>query len=175
MVGALMISSTVSTAVLLPRIGPRPLISLGLLLAGGGMALLTQLGLHTHYLGGVLPGLLLIGFGLGLVFGSAINTATYGAAPEDAGVASATVNTCQQVGGSIGTALLNTIVASATSSYLKAHGHGPLAVAQSSVHGINVAYTVCVGIFVGAAIVCGLILPSGTAAPATGEAAAATV
>jgi hypothetical protein len=171
LVGMLIIASTVSTAVLLPRVGPRPLIVFGLLAAGGGMAILTQLGLHTRYLGGVLPGLLLLGLGLGLVFGSALNTATYGAAPEDAGVASALVNTGQQVGGSIGTALLNTIVASATNRYLAAHGHSPLAVAQSSVHGINVAYTVCVGIFVAAAVICAVVLPSGRPAPAAGEAA----
>jgi predicted MFS family arabinose efflux permease len=174
LVGALVIASTVSTAVLLPRLGPRPLIVLGLLFGAGGMALLTQLGLHTKYLSGVLPSLLLLGLGLGLVFGSSINTATYGAAPEDAGVASALVNTGQQVGGSIGTALLNTIVASATSSYLKAHGHGPLAVAQSSVHGINVAYTVCVGIFLAAAVITAAVLPRRGPAPAAGEAAPAT-
>jgi EmrB/QacA subfamily drug resistance transporter len=176
MVATVMVSSTVSTAVLLPRLGPRPLIPTGLLSAAGGMALLTGLGLHSHYLGGVLPGLLLVGAGLGLVFGCAINVATYGTAPEDAGVASATVNASQQVGGAIGTALLNTIVASATTSYLTAHGHGPLALAQSSVHGIDVGYTACVGIFIAAAIVCGVVLAPrapGTPGPVTGEAAPA--
>jgi hypothetical protein len=173
MIGVLMISSTVSTAVLLPRFGPRSLIPLGMLFGAGGMALLTQLGLHSSYVGGVLPGLLLVGLGLGLVFGCAMNMATYGAAPEDAGVASATVNTSQQVGGSIGTALLNTIVASATSSYLAAHGHGPLALAQSSVHGIDVGYTVGVGIFIAAAVVCGAVLAPGAPAPVTSEASPA--
>jgi EmrB/QacA subfamily drug resistance transporter len=174
LVGALVITSTVSTGLLLQRLGPRPLIALGMLSGAGGMALLTQLGLHTSYLGGVLPGLLLLGAGLGSVFGSSINMATYGAAPEDAGVASATVNTSQQVGGSIGTALLNTIVASATSSYLRAHGHGPIAVAQSSVHGITVAYTVCVGIFIAAGLLCAAILAPGAPAAVVGEGAAAT-
>lgn len=173
MVGAVMISSTISTAVLLPRVGPRPLIPVGMLFAAGGMALLTQLGLHTSYLSGVLPGLLLVGLGLGLVFGCAMNMATYGAAPEDAGVASATVNTSQQVGGSIGTALLNTIVASATASYLAAHGHTPLATAQSAVHGINVGYTVCVGVFVVAAVVCAAVLAPGAPAPVAAQAAPA--
>jgi MFS family permease len=172
MIGALMISSTISTAVLLPRVGPRPLIPTGMLVAAGGMALLTQLGLHTKYLTGVLPGLLLVGIGLGLVFGCAMNMATYGAAPEDAGVASATVNTSQQVGGSIGTALLNTIVASATASYLATHGHSPLAAAQSAVHGINVGYTVGVGIFLVAAVACAVVLAPGAPAPVAREAPA---
>jgi MFS family permease len=173
MIVVLMFSSTISTAVLLPRLGPRPLIPVGMLFAAGGMALLTRLGLHTSYLTGVLPGLLLVGFGLGLVFGCATNMATYGAAPEDAGVASATVNTSQQVGGSVGIALLNTIVASGTAGYLAAHGHSGLAVAQSDVHGINVGYTVCVGIFIAGAVVTAVVLAPGAPAPIADEAAPA--
>jgi Major Facilitator Superfamily len=170
MIGALMISSTLSTALFLPRVGPRPLIPLGMLGAAAGMALETGIGLHSTYLGGVLPGLLLVGLGLGLVFGCAMNMATYGADPQDAGVASALVNTNQQIGGSIGTALLNTIAASAASSYLAAHGHGPLALAQAPVHSYVTAFWVVVAIFVAAAIVCGAVLPSGTPEPAAGEA-----
>jgi hypothetical protein len=173
MVAALMISSTVSTAVLLPRVGPRPLVPLGMLLAAGGMALLTQLGLHTSYLTGVLPDLLLIGLGLGLVFGCAMNMATYGADPHDAGVASAMVNTSQQIGGSIGTALLNTIAASAATSYLVVHGHSPRAIAQASVPGDVVAFTVVVGIFITAAIVCAFVLAPRAPAPVAAEAAPA--
>jgi hypothetical protein len=76
-------------------------------------------------------------------------------------VASAMVNTCQQVGGSIGTALLNTIAASALSSYLLAHGHTPAATVGAAVHSYVVAFWVAVAIFAGAAVVCGLVLPSG--------------
>jgi EmrB/QacA subfamily drug resistance transporter len=173
MVAALMIASTVSTAVLLPRVGPRPLVPVGMLVAGGGMALLTQLTLHTRYVTGILPSLLLIGLGLGLVFGCAMNMATYGAAPQDAGVASATVNTSQQIGGSIGTALLNTIAASATTSYLVAHCRSPRALAQASVHGDVVAFTVVVEIFITAAIVCAVVLAPGEPQPVTAEAAPA--
>jgi EmrB/QacA subfamily drug resistance transporter len=173
MVGAIMIASTVSTAVLLPRVGPRPLIPLGMLLGAGGMALLAQLGVQTSYLSGILPGLILVGLGLGLVFGCAMNMATYGAAPEDAGVASATVNTSQQVGGSIGTALLNTIVGSATSSYLVAHGHGPASIAQASVHGITVGFAVGIGVFIAGAVVCVATLAPGAPAPLTADAAPA--
>ncbi len=161
MIGALMISSTSSSTVLLPRVGPRPLIPLGMVLAAAGMVVFTQIGLHTSYASGILPGLLLVGLGLGLVFGCAMNMATYGARPADAGVASALVNTNQQVGGSIGTALLNTIAASALSSYLATHGHSPAAVAQASVHSYVVAFWVVVGIFLVAAVVCALVLPSG--------------
>ena len=71
------------------------------------------------------------------------------------------VNTCQQVGGSIGTALLNTIAASALASYLLTHGHSPAAVAGATVHSHMVAFWVSAGIFAGAAVVCGLVLRSG--------------
>jgi MFS family permease len=161
MIGGLMLSSTSSAAVLLPRVGPRPLIPLGMVLSACGMVLLTQIGLHTSYGSGVLPGLVVVGLGIGLVFGCAMNTATAGADPEDAGVASALVNTNQQIGGSIGTALLNTIAASALTSYLVSHGHTPAALAQASVHSYATAFWVVVGIFAGAAIVCALVLPSG--------------
>ncbi len=109
-----------------------------------------------------------------LVFACAINTATYGAAREDAGVASAMVNTNQQVGGSIGIALLNTIAASAFSSYLLTHGQSPAAQAGAAVHSYIVAFWVSAGIFAGAAIVCGLVLPPGLLAPAAPEVALAT-
>ncbi len=128
LIGGLVVSSTTSSQLLMPRFGPRILIPVGLLLAAGGMVILaSQLGVNTNYAAWILPGLIIVGLGLGLVFGCGLNTATYGADAADAGVASAMVNTCQQVGGSIGTALLNTIAASALSSYLLTHGTSPAA------------------------------------------------
>ncbi|HEY1916139.1 MAG TPA: MFS transporter [Streptosporangiaceae bacterium] len=172
MVAALMLSSTTSSGYLMPRFGPRPLVPVGLIVAAGGLVILaTQLGLHTSYPGQILPALIVIGLGLGTVFGCAMNTATYGADRADAGVASALVNTNQQVGGSIGTALLNTIAASALTSYLVAHATGDLTSpilllvqAQAAVHSYVVAFWVSAGIFAGAAVVCGLVLASGTLA-----------
>jgi EmrB/QacA subfamily drug resistance transporter len=175
MVAAIMAGSTTSSGVLMPRLGPRPLVPVGMLIAAGGLVVLAaQLGLHTSYPGWILPALLLTGVGLGLVFGCSMNTATYGADRADAGVASAMVNTNQQVGGSIGTALLNTIAASALTSYLLAHGHGPLALASAPVHSYIVTFWVSAGILAGSAVVCGLVLPSGTLAHATAPAAPPT-
>jgi hypothetical protein len=115
-----------------------------------------------------------------VVFGCALNTATYGAGAADAGVASALVNTNQQVGGSIGTALLNTLAASALTSYVLAHGHSPLALASAAVHSYVVGFWVSAAILAGAAVVCAVVLPSGTLAagrqpspPRPGEQAAA--
>jgi EmrB/QacA subfamily drug resistance transporter len=163
MIAAIVAASTVASGVLMPRVGPRPLLPAGMVIAAGGLVILaTQLGLHTSYLDWILPALLLVGVGLGTVFGCALNTATYGTAAADAGVASAMVNTNQQVGGSIGTALLNTLAASALTSYVLAHGHSPLALAQAAVHSYVVAFWVSAAIFVGSAVVCGLVLASGT-------------
>jgi EmrB/QacA subfamily drug resistance transporter len=171
MVAAIVAASTISSGLLMPRTGPRPLVTAGLLLAAGGLSLLAaQLGLHTSYLGWILPALLLVGAGLGLVFGCALNAATYGTGAADAGVASALVNTNQQVGGSIGTALLNTLAASALTSYVLVHGHSPLALAQAAVHSYVVGFWVSAAILAGSAVICALVLPSGTLAPAAGQA-----
>ncbi|MEU6589828.1 MFS transporter [Streptomyces sp. NPDC046881] len=118
MVGALMVTAQAGTTMLLPRLGPKAVIPLGFAIATAGMAWLTGIGLGSHYLGAVLPQLIVIGVGLGLVMPPAMQLATGGVAAEDAGVASATVNAMQQVGGSIGTALLNTLAASAATDYL---------------------------------------------------------
>ena len=171
MVAAIVAASTISSGLLMPRTGPRPLVTAGLLLAAGGLSLLAaQLGLRTSYLGWILPALLLVGAGLGLVFGCALNAATYGTGAADAGVASALVNTNQQVGGSIGTALLNTLAASALTSYVLVHGHSPLALAQAAVHSYSVGFWVSAAILAGFAVICALVLPSGTLAPAAGQA-----
>jgi hypothetical protein len=85
-------------------------------------------------------------------------------APRDAGIASASVNTGQQLGGSIGTALLNTIAASATTSYLASHLHGrptPQLAQLALIHGYTTVFWWCAGIFAVGAIICGALLRSG--------------
>jgi EmrB/QacA subfamily drug resistance transporter len=170
LIAALIASSTTSSGLLMPRFGPRILVPTGMVIAAGGLVILaTQLSVSTSYAASILPALLVTGLGLGLVFGCAMNTATYGADRADAGVASAMVNTCQQVGGSIGTALLNTLAASALAGYLLTHGHSPAALLGAAVHSYVVAFSVSAAIFAGAAVACGLVLRSGVlgqAAPA---------
>jgi hypothetical protein len=114
----------------------------------------------------VLPPMLLIGLGAGLAIAVAINTATAGVAPNDAGVASAMVNTMQQIGGSVGTALLSTISATAASSYAAAHS-SPAVQAAAAVHGYTAAFTVagCI-LVVGAGLVLALLHGGATAGPA---------
>jgi len=121
MVVCLVLSSATANVVLMRRVGPRPLAPTGLLLAAVGLVLLTRIGVDTSYASHVLPSLLIIGFGFGMVFAPVFNSGTFGVGPQDAGVASATINTSQQLGGSIGTSLLNTIFAGAVTGYIAAH------------------------------------------------------
>jgi EmrB/QacA subfamily drug resistance transporter len=161
MLGAVMLTATMSTAALLPRVGPRPLITLGMLLAAGGMVLLAQLGVDSTYAAHVLPGLLVSGVGIGLVMAPAMNTGTLGVDEGDAGVASATVNTMQQIGGSLGTALLSTLAASAAGSFLAGTPSTAAAAAEAAVHGYTTAFWWAAGIFLAGALVAGVLLRSG--------------
>ena len=121
MTAALMVAAQIGTNVLTQRVGPRWIIAPGLAIASVGLWMLTHLTISSDYSSGVLPATIVFGVGVGLTFSSAMNRATAGVLPEDAGVASAMVSTGQQVGGSIGTALLSTLAASAATSY--AHSH----------------------------------------------------
>ena len=108
----------VSNRVLLPKFGPKVIVPIGLLADAVAMYFLHLVGLHSSYVTHVLPYLLLLGVGFGLSLAPSFSTGTLGLAPHDAGVGSAALNTSQQVGGSIGTALLNTLAAGAASAYL---------------------------------------------------------
>ncbi|MFD3606422.1 MFS transporter, partial [Streptomyces sp. NPDC058656] len=148
MMAALMVMAQVSTTKLVPRIGPKVVIPAGFAIAAVGMAWLTGIGLDSSYSTDVLPQLILIGVGLGIVMPPAMALATSGIAPEDAGVASATVNAMQQVGGSIGTALLNTLAASAATSYLSGKdATNKLVQAQSTIESYTTAFWWSAGFF----------------------------
>ncbi|WP_370144926.1 MFS transporter [Streptacidiphilus sp. EB129] len=156
---AIMLSSTTVAARLMTRVPTRNLIVPGLLLAASGMAWMTQLKAGSGYTTTVLPAEILLGLGMGLVFMPSLSVATLGVAPQETGAASATINTAQQVGGSIGTALLNTIAASATTAYLVGRNASDVAVANAgAVHGYTVATTVAFGILVLAAVVAFLMV-----------------
>jgi EmrB/QacA subfamily drug resistance transporter len=148
----IIVAATVA-AQLLPRFGPRVLMSVGAVLATGAMFWLTTLNLHSSYAGMILPAFLMMSFGMGLVFVPLSNTALNGVANHDAGVASALVNTSQQVGGSLGTALLNTIFTTVVANYLIAHGTSPAAQAGGAIHGYNVAFLVSALLMAASAVV----------------------
>jgi EmrB/QacA subfamily drug resistance transporter len=160
MFGCIVISSNTSSIVTLPRFGPRVLITIGMVLGGGAMIYLTQLTPTSSYAGSVLPSLLVMGLGFGMIIAPAINTATAGVRREDSGVASAMVNTMQQVGGSIGTSALSTIALTATASYLVGHHTGRLAEAVAATHGYTVAFAVSAGLFGVGVVLAIVLLPS---------------
>lgn len=160
MIGCILVSSNLSSVRLLPWLGPRVLIAAGMLLGAGGMALLTQVSVTSRYAGAVLPALLILGLGFGMIFAPAINTATAGVRREDSGVASALVNTMQQVGGSIGTSALSTIALTATAGYLAAHHAGPLAPAIAATRGYTLAFAVSAGLLGLGFVLAVVLLPS---------------
>jgi EmrB/QacA subfamily drug resistance transporter len=176
MVACIMTTSISANVVLMPKTGPRPLITLGMLLGATGMFFLTGLGTSATYATEILPGLIICGLGFGLIFAPAIATATLGVAAAEAGIASALVNTSQQVGGSVGVALLSTIAAGADAAIV---GRAtPEAIAAAAVPGYTTAFYVSGGIFVvGAIVAWTLIRPKqeqtvGAAEPAAMTAAA---
>ncbi|GAA2239201.1 MFS transporter [Streptomyces indiaensis] len=174
---AIIIGSTQISARLLQRVPPRMLMVPGMVLAAGGMVLLTRMTTHSSYASEILPALLLLGLGMGLTFMPVFATATAGVAPHDSGVTSATVNTSQQVGGSIGTALLNTIATTSTATYVTAHltdlSDRTRVMREGVVHGYTVALWWAAGIMLLAGLIAGLMVT--TKAPGHGAAADAPV
>ncbi|MFD7403307.1 MFS transporter [Streptomyces sp. NPDC059866] len=160
MIVGMIVGSTQIGTRLMTRVAPRLLMGPGFLVAAVGMLLLTQLEIDSSYAALLLPAMLLLGLGMGTAFMPAMSLATQGVEPRDSGVASAMVNTSQQVGGAIGTALLNTIAASATTSYIADHIRSATSPAQQQVvqlegmvQGYTSAIWVAVGILVLAAVI----------------------
>jgi EmrB/QacA subfamily drug resistance transporter len=177
-IAMIMLCSQVSNVVLMPRIGPKPLVGVGMLVAAAGMAWLTRIGVHSGYAATVLGPLIVTGAGIGLSLPPSMNTGTFGVAPGDAGVASATLNVGQQIGGSIGTSLLNTLATSAAASYLASHLSPVIAAspqagralqAAAAVHGYTTAFWWTAGLDAVGAIACGALLRRG---PLAGQAEA---
>jgi len=161
MTAMVVLSAGVASTRLVPRLGPRPLVVTGMLLGSAGMLHLTGLGVHSSYATAILPSLLVMGLGFGLIFAPAMSAATLGVATEDAGVASALVNANQQVGGSVGIALLSTFAASATSSFLAGSRPTPALMAAATVHGYTTAFAWSAGIFALGAVVAFLLFRPG--------------
>ncbi|WP_250008386.1 DHA2 family efflux MFS transporter permease subunit [Actinoplanes sp. M2I2] len=161
MLGAIMLSATTAGSMLTPRVGPRPLVPVGALVAAAGMAFLTRLDVDSTYASGVLPGLLVIGLGLGLVFAPTQNAATSGVEHRDAGVASAMINTVQQIGGSIGTALLSSFAATAATNYATSHARSPQVALEASLASYHTVFWWSCGLFVVCAVVSALLFRTG--------------
>lgn len=144
------------------RIGVRIPVALGFATGAVGMLLFTRLGLESSYWTDVLPGLVIVGLGIGMVIAPSISAATAGIDPHDAGVASAVVNTFQQIGGSVATAVLSAVAASAATGYLDGRNAAdPMVQALAGLESYTTAFWWAAGIFVLGAVVAGLLLPRG--------------
>ncbi len=159
------LTSTLIAPRVLPRFGPKPMIVVGALLGALGLFILSRIGLDSQYWTTIAPGLVVLGLGMGNIFGAAFNTATAGIDPRDAGVGSAMVNTSQQIGGSIGTAVLSTLAADATARALADGGASRTAQALAQLDGYHTAFLTSSGVFVGIAVLAALLLRGGRPQP----------
>ncbi|MCX6448472.1 MAG: MFS transporter [Actinobacteria bacterium] len=139
---------------LLPKVGPRALMVPGLIAAGAGMLMISRITPETSYTTHVLPALLIMSSGMALVFIPLTSTSLHGVSSHDTGVASAMLNTSQQIGGSLGTALLNTVAATATTTFAAANTQlGEKLMPFAMTHGFTVAFKFsAVLLFVGAVV-----------------------
>ncbi|MCX4745473.1 MFS transporter [Kitasatospora sp. NBC_01287] len=167
MVAGMITGSTQIGARLMNRVPARFLMGPGFLVASAGMLILTQIKVDSSYWL-ILPGLILMGLGMGTAFMPAMSLATFRVRPQDAGVASAMVNTSQQVGGAIGTAALSTVATSATAAFMKTHFNPAapkqlqgLIEAQAAVHGFATAIWWSFGILLAAAVIASVLLNGG--------------
>ena len=168
--GALIVTASVGSTILVQKVSARILMPAGMILAAVGLVLMTRIDVQGNYVSSILPATIVMGIGLGLVFAPGFNLAILGVEPDDAGVASAAVNAMQQIGGAVGTALFNTIFATLLASYLTSHpatskAEGLQIAAAASVHGYQISFWIGAAIFAGGAVVAGLLLRSGIAQP----------
>jgi EmrB/QacA subfamily drug resistance transporter len=158
MIGMLVLAAQLGTNIFVPRFGPKIMVPFGMVLGVIGMLLLTRLDLHSTYASNVLPAMLVLGFAMGSIMPGSIQTATLGVDRRFAGVASALVNTSQQVGGSIGTSLLNTLAATAATAYIAAHlPISPLVAANAAVHADTTAFWWAASFFAVGAVLSALL------------------
>ena len=154
----IIISATIASQ-LLPRVGPKVLVMFGTALGTVGLFLFTKIGVDGDFIGRILPAEVILSLGMGFAFVPNSSTALIGVDEHDAGVASALVNTTQQIGGSLGTALLNTVAASATATFLVAHGTKELRGAL--VHGYTTAFEVSGAVLLAAFVVAATLIRRG--------------
>jgi len=163
----LVVTSTFVQTRLIERTGVKALVAVGMALGLIAMLLLTRLAPGAGYASHVLPSLIILGLGMGAIFAPTFSTATFGVEGSEAGVASAMVNTAQQVGGSVGTALLSTIFASSVSSYVASHHRSAGLASAATIHGYTTAFAWSAGLFGLGLLLAWIVLPSRAGAPLT--------
>ncbi|MGY1841468.1 MULTISPECIES: MFS transporter [unclassified Modestobacter] len=161
MILALMVAAQVTPTVV-AKVGYKVPVAAGFLIGAAGMLAFTSLDVGSSYWTHVVPGLVIAGFGIGMVMAPAFSAATLGVQASDAGVASAAVNTFQQIGGSIATAVLSALAAAAaTDALVGVDPSDPAALLQASVSSYTTVFAWSAGILAAGAVICGLLLPHG--------------
>src|SRR4051795_9895677 len=150
-----LIAASAGASRVVDRFGPKPVLVTGLLITTAGFLVLTRASGHGDYGSHVLPALVIIGIGLGMSFVPITIAATTGVAPEDSGLASGLLNTTQQVGGSLGLAILSTVSTTRVADAL--HSGTPALAALT--HGFKGAFTVAAVICAAGALLALVLLP----------------
>ncbi len=167
-VGVITFAGVAST--LLPKVGARPLMLTGLLMATAGLFFLSRITPHSSYLTAILPALIIMSTGLALVFIPSATTGLHGIGGRDSGVASAMINTSQQIGGSLGAALLNTVAVTASTAFAKSHTSlGKALPGFAMVHGFTIAFRVGAALLLVAAVIIALTINVGKHAAEAAE------
>ena len=149
-------------AQLLPKFGPKPLMTSGLVAASGGLFYLSMINPTSNYWTHIFPCLIIMSSGMAFVFIPITSTALHGVGNRDTGVASAVLNTSQQIGGSLGTALLNTVAATAATNYIASHqSMGQAAQIAGMVHGYTSAFKVGASLLLVGALLVALFINIG--------------
>ena len=147
---------------LLPKFGPRPLMVVGLLMGAGGLLLLSNITPESSYTKNILPAIIIMSTGLALFFIPSASTGLHNSGEHDAGVASAMLNTSQQIGGSLGAALLNTVAISSSAAFAKSHtALGAKLAPAAAVHGFAATFKIGAAFLLLAAIVSALMINVG--------------
>ncbi len=176
MIAMVVVSANLSNVVLMPRLGPKPLVTAGMLLAAGSLVWLTRIGVHSGYASAVLGPLMAAGLGFGFTIAPSMNTGTFGVAPQDAGVASATLNTGQQIGVRRHLAAQHDLRrrGGGLPDRSPEPGHpaapAPSLTGMALIHGYTTGFWVAAAIFGAGAVICGTLFRSG---PLRGPASAA--
>jgi EmrB/QacA subfamily drug resistance transporter len=149
---------------IIKKIGYKPPLMIAPLVVSGGLFWVSHIPVDGSYWKNVAPGMILLGLGMGITFVSATICATSGVGPQDSGLASGLLNTSQQIGGSVGLAVLSGVAASASTSYIKdlglrAHAHATaMQTSAASVHGYHDGFLIASCFGIGASLVATFVI-----------------
>ncbi|HEX5250937.1 MAG TPA: MFS transporter [Gaiellales bacterium] len=150
-IGYLLVASTIivsaaASQALVTKIGVRTVLAVGMALTTAGLLYFSQVSVNGSYLTDLAPGFILAGVGLGFSFVPVTIAALVGVEMNDAGIASGIINTSQQIGGALGTAILSTVAFTRVSDYLTSHSPAPDLLLRADVDGFSIAFLVGAGL-----------------------------